>query len=113
MSFASKYNHSGIIFDINIKDFPYMSLYKLDDLEKTYPVKGMYIKTDGKRGPFPIFICDGFLVGMPEHLTDSVKDILNDQEGINDIKAGKVAFKIRPYTDKDGHDRRSIDWVDI
>ena len=112
MAFASKHNKTGIIFDIDIKEFPYISLYKIDE-HQTYPVKGMYIKHDGQHGPYPIFIGDGILIGMPEHLIDEVKSILNDDEDIAAIKAGKVGFNVRKYNDKNGTERRSIDWVDL
>ena len=112
MAFAAKHNKTGVIFDINIKEFPYMSLYKVDE-EKTYKVNGMYIKSDGQHGPYPIIISDGILIGLPEHLIDEVKAILNDPEDIATIKAGKVGFKVRKYQDKSGTERKSIDWVDM
>ena len=112
MAFAAKHNKTGVIFDINIKEFPYFSLYKIDDT-LIYNVKGMYIKPDGQHGPYPIIIGDGMLIGLPEHLIDEVKAILNDPEDIATIKAGKVGFKVRKYTDKSGTERKSIDWVDM
>lgn len=111
MSFANKHN-SGSKFNIDTKGFPYVKLSELS-LDKVYTLNGFFINSKGNFNPHPVFIVDGTLIDMPEHLTSKCREIESDTQDILDITAGKVGFKVREYQDKKGITRRSIEWVDI
>lgn len=111
MSFASKYN-SGSKFNIDTKGYPYVKLSDLDP-NKVYTLSGFFINTKGDYEPHPVFIVDKTLIDIPPHLTQTCKEIEQDSEAVKEIIAGKVGFKLRPYTDRKGKERNSIEWVDI
>ena len=111
MSFASKYNTSSR-FNIDTKGFPYVRLTDLDP-NKVYTLQGFFINNKGDYEPHPVFIVDKTLVDIPQHMTAVCKEIEQDAEAVKEIIAGKVGFKVRPYIDKKGKERCSIEWVDI
>lgn len=115
MSFATKFN-KGQSFNIDTRDFKYVKmseLYAERGADATNYVDGMFIHTS-KLGTQPVFIdtANRILVNAPAHLVDTVREILNDPEAVNDIKAGKVGYKIREY-DSHGKKCYAVEWVDI
>jgi len=100
------------------KDFPYVSLKDLlqaenGDLEKIYTVRALYINNRSKYGEQPLIAIDDAYVNIPKHLIADVKKILDSDEMIDAINAGKCGFKVRPYEDRNGAGRYSIDWIDL
>lgn len=89
-------------FDIDTKDFKFI---KLAELEKDtsyngiYPIKGMFTMTSkfGKQG---IFITDKALVNIPNHMTETIEQILTEPELIDKINKGIVFFEIYKYDSK-------------
>ena len=113
MAFAAR--HNAVTFDINTEGMTYFSLSDLYDNEGAgiiYPVRGLYINTKSKFGAAPVAIADDKLINLPSHLTDTVRNILSNEEDIADIKAGKVGFTIYEYI---SHNRKcySINWEDM
>ena len=111
MSFATRHS-KGSKFNVNTEGYTYA---KLSDLElgKAYVIQALYINTKGNYDPNPIApIIDGVLVNLPAHLTNEVKAIIESDEDVADINAGKVGFEVEEY-DKDGKTLRGIKWVDI
>lgn len=110
----SRFNHQNT-FDIDTKDFKWVKLETLynTDPDKTYQLLGLFVK-GSKYGKEPDAIIDGFKVNLPRHLLDTVNDMLDDDQVIEAIKAGKVGFKIYSYHsnsyDKDAY---SVTWLDL
>lgn len=118
MKFSEKYNKGNRIFDVDTKDFIFVKLEDLFaiDKDKTYKVDGLYINDGGLFKPHPVVVVSesGLLVDLPSHMTDTVKEVLNDSESINLIKKGCVGFTVRQYTDKTyGKTCYSVEWVDL
>ncbi len=114
MSFASKYNNT-VSFDIDTTGFEFV---KLSDLyakgaDTVTKINGMYV-CKGKLDTAPVFICADIkaLVNIPSHRTQTVKDILNDEEAVQDIRDGKVGFKVYTY-ESHGKVCYSIRFVDL
>lgn len=103
MSFASKYNKEAKKFDIDTEGFEY---FNLDDLfenngaDYKYLLKGFYINKKGKFGDAPVAITPEYFVNLPQHLLDSVNEILADNEAVADINKDKVGFTIYSYNDE-------------
>ena len=116
MSFAAKHNKGAIDWGVNTEGYSYISraeAYK-EKPEAVHTVKGLYINTKGNFGDHPVAICDGYFIDLPENLLDDVKAILKDEEDINNIKAGKVGFKIEEYqSEKFKKTCYGIRWSDI
>lgn len=116
MSFAAKHNKGSIDWGVNTEGYGYISraeAYK-EKPEAVHTLKGLYINTKGNFGDHPVAICDGYFIDLPENLLDDVKEILKSEEDINDIKAGKVGFKIEEYqSEKFKKICYGIRWSDI
>lgn len=113
MSFASKHN-KGSKFDVNIEGFEFRKLSELEE-GAVYQICGLYINTKGKFDDHPVAMCtDELLVDLPPHMTEDVRAMIASDEDVEDIKKGKVGFKIRKYHSK-AYDREcvGVEWVDI
>lgn len=117
MSFASKHNKGVIDWGIDTKDFEYFSLkdlFERDGENWEYPVKGLFIntKSNSEYGNSTVAILENCFVNLPNYMEDEISSILANQEDIDDIKDGKVAFSIRPY---ESHKKKcyGITWIDI
>lgn len=118
MSFANKYNKGNIIFDIDITNFIFT---KLSDIYTSYgknviKVDGLYINKKGKFDPHPVAINieEKMLIDLPEHMTETVEDILKDGESISLIKRGCVGLRATKYKDKKYKKTcYSAEWVDL
>ena len=119
MSFADRHNKGGVIFEIDIKDFKFVTLKELYEESKgstIYGVDGLYVNSKSKYGDHPVIIntSSGILVDLPQHMTEEVKEILKSTEDIEAIKAGKVGFHVETYTDKKfGRECFGIKWDDV
>lgn len=103
MGLMDKYNKGGVIFEIDVKDFKFKTLeelYKAGDTVKW--IDGLYINKKSSFGDHPVAIIvkDEMLVDLPAHLLEDVKDILQNQEVIEAIKAGKIGIQIEEYEQK-------------
>lgn len=119
MSFANKYNKGKErIFDIDISDFQFMSM---EDVFKnfgssTIKVDGLYINTKSDFGDHPVAIDvdNGLLIDLPQHMTDTVNEILKDGESISLIKKGVVGIRAQKYISKKYKKTcYSAEWVDL
>ena len=118
MSFAEKYNKVNTIFDIDIKDFEFIDGY---DFIATYgarimPIDGLYINKKGiyNDHPVAILVDEKKLLDLPSHMTETVKEILSDEESINLIKKCMVGVKAHKYIDTKYHkDCVGFDWCDL
>ena len=105
MGFIDKYNKGGVTFDIDIKDFSFVTLetlYKRDNGKTVFPVDGIYINKKSFFGDHPVIISikEKMLIDFPHHITEDAKEILQDPEVIEAIKAGKVGFTVQEYFQK-------------
>lgn len=115
MSFASKYNKRKFDFDTSNLEFKSLSdLYNDNGKDKIYPVHAMFINTKGKFSDNPVIATNDYLVDFPSHMTDTVREILDDPQSIEDINAGLVGFKIYTYQQKKYNKQCfSIEFVDM
>lgn len=121
MSFASKHQKGGIQWGVDTKDMEYFERENLLDIngpDHIYLVKGLFINKNKPEkqlkeyGPSIVAILEDKLVNLPNHMLEEVESILEDEEDVADIKAGKVGFKIRKY-ESHNKDCYGIDWIDI
>ena len=110
----SRFNHNNF-FNVDTKDFKWVDLETLfnTDPDKQYTLLGLFVK-GGKFGKEPDAIINGFKVNLPRHLLDTVNDMLDDNQVIEAIKAGKVGFKIYSYHSSTyNKDAYSVTWLDL
>ncbi len=118
MGIANKYNRTKV-FKFSIPaEYKYVSLselYQRNGKDMIYPVKAIYINTKSRYNDAPVVATDKELVNFPAHLTDTVKQMLQDDEVIDAVNDGKLGFQIYQYENKyQGHKLYfSINWVDM
>lgn len=127
MTFASKYGTNTNRFNANTHGREYhrlQSLYESNGADIVYVIDCLFINTKGAYGDAPVAGVfaeyDGYdikkvayMVNLPSHLCEKVREICADADAVADINAGRAAFKIYTYTPK-GSNRLcySVDWVD-
>ena len=97
--FTNKYN-KGKKFNIDTTGFEYVSLKELYCTygeEMVYPLTAVYINRKSLYGEAPVFATNDCFVNVPSYMLDIVKDILSDEEAIEDINNAKVGFIIYTY----------------
>ena len=109
MGIASKYNKQGNKFDYVIPEDSNHVFVKASELFETIPdnndgivVRAMYINNKGKYGAHGVLVCSepAILIDCPNHMTDTIRDIMNDDEAVKQINAGKLAVKAYKYDTK-------------
>lgn len=116
MSILNKYNKKAVFeYDREvIRDYTTLSdLVELNGIEKQYIVEALFINTKSKFGEAPVIVSGEWLVNAPKHLTETVKQMQNDEEIVNLINKRLVTFKIYSYQDNNNVKRYSIEWVEV
>lgn len=119
MALMNRFNKGGVKFDVNIEGFTFIdlkSLYEKTTKGEIFTVDGLYINKKSSFGDHPVAILvkDELLVDLPSHMTDTVKEMLQDPEVVNAIKSGQVGFTIDEYTsEKFKKTCYSVIWEDI
>ena len=118
MSFAARHN-KGSIFNCNTEGFEYVSLkdlFEKNGPDQEYQIQGLYINKKSEYGDAPVAIGMDFFINLPQHLLGECQDMLKSSEDIEDIKAGKVGFKVEEYEKEIGKKVKTcygIRWIDI
>lgn len=121
MTFGNKYGRKSVTWKVNTKDRTY---YKLDELWNKYPANHTYIidclfiNDKSQYDPAPVCgVADAsgsYMVNLPKHLLNEAKQMLADQEAIEDIQLGRAGFKIRQYLNtKYKKACFTVDWCDV
>lgn len=113
MGAMSKYNgNTKIEWGINTEDFEYKKLSELDHGVK-YPARGCFITRDAGYGKGAVIITDTFYASLPERYVPVISRIMQDEEAVAEMKAGKVFFTVSSFV-SDKHNRVGyrIDFVD-
>lgn len=96
----TQFNKGEVLFTNTERFDKFLSLeelFKRDGKGKKYIVTGVYDYTSSYgRGAFAK--SDGFNISLPSHMVDTVKDIRNDEESVEEINSSKVFLEIYTYT---------------
>lgn len=113
--FANEFNKDAKRFDVNTEGFEYYNLEDLYDnngADQVYPVTCFYINKKGKFGDAPVVGTDEYFVNLPQHLLETVLNIIDRAEAVKTINDNKVGFTIYQYhDDKHNKDCYSIRFV--
>ena len=69
-------------------------------LDTPYPLRGLYISSDNGYGEGAVIITDGFMVNCPQRMVEKFKQIMDDAEAVESIKAGNETFHAEKYFNK-------------
>lgn len=109
MGIAEKYNKSGNKFTYQIPEGSEHVFVKASELCETIPqnekgvvVRSMYLNSKGKYGEHGVIICSepAILIDCPNHMTDTIREMMKDDEVIQAVNDGKVAVRAYKYDTK-------------
>lgn len=117
MSFATRHA-KGQIFNCNTEGFKYYKLSELyaEEPDQEWQLQGLYINRKSEYGDAPVAITTDCFVNLPAYMLEEVQEMLRSAEDIEDIKAGKVGFKIETFEKEVGKKKKicyGIRWIDI
>lgn len=114
MGIANRFNKGNKIdWNYETEGFEFKSPSEME-LDKVYPMHGVFTTPDSGYGVGGVIICDDCLLNVPQSYVDTVKEILADQEAIEQIKAGKLGFKVGTYQSrKFKRTGYSVEFVDM
>ena len=118
MSIANKYNtgQSKGTFNFQIPEshewVRLKDLYERNGENNAYIIMSYFINTKGKFGDSPVIATPDYLVNIPAHMTDSMKEMLNDPDVYDAINNARLGFKIYSYENSYGTNY-SITFVDL
>ena len=101
MSMFDKYNKkfNKVDWGINTKEFEFV---KCSDqkLDKKIPIYGFFITPDSGYGEGAIVILKDTLLAIPQRYVEQIKDMLNDKEIVEAVKAGNCGIVITEFESK-------------
>lgn len=114
---ANKFNKGSKFTFKTPEGFQYNTLdvlYSQFGNEVVFPLKALYLNDKGKFGTHPVAVTDKELVDLPKHMTETVREMIADDEAVDAINNGKVGFTIYQYIDsKYKRTCYSVTWVDV
>lgn len=120
-SFAKKFN-TGKLFNIDTKDFEYVSLEDLSSITMTeegtepqvFIVRGVYINDKSLYGTSPVIALDDTYVNLPSHLTAVCQEMIDDRLAVQAINECHLGFRIESYL-KEKYNKicYTVEWVDL
>lgn len=109
MGIAEKYNKQGNRFNYQIPENSEHVFVKASELCETIPeneagvtVKSMYINSKGKYGDHGVIICDtpAILIDCPNHMTETIRDMIKDDDVVEAVNNDKLAVRAYKYETK-------------
>lgn len=82
-------------------------LYNENGADTQYPVKGVYVY-NSKYGESCFIKSNGYNIQLPNHLSETVKGIRDDEESVNQINSGVVFISIYSYTLPDKYPNKTF-----
>lgn len=114
MGIANKYNKKSPFTAQIPKDAPFFTLDQLKDVKEPIKILTMWINTKSQYGDHPVIGTETGKVDIPKGYTATVKKMMQDDEVIDAVNHGKLAFQVRSYhSEKYNKDCYAIDFIDI
>jgi hypothetical protein len=123
MGIAKKYNKQGNRFDYQIpegNDHAFIKTSELFNLPQNSAgvvVRSMYINSKGKYGDHGVIICSdpAILIDCPNHMTETIRDIIKDDEAVEQVNAGKLGVRAYEYATKNAASGKAygLEFIDL
>lgn len=109
----SRRSKNNVNWGIDTENWPYVKLADLEQF-KRYPLHGCFITPDNGYGKGAVLISDQMLVNIPARYVDTVADIANTAEDVEQIRAGKAEFSYSEFMSEKYHRKGyRIDFHDV
>ena len=96
----TRFNKSELVFTNNERFEEFKTLEELfqeNGKEQEYDVLGVYT-FNSNFGDGAFIKSNGFNITLPKHLVNTIKEIREDKECVDEINTGKVTINIYSYT---------------
>ena len=99
----NQYNKTPL-FEFEAPDhFEYKTLRDLAEQGKiNHYVRSLFINHKSRYGDSPVAVTNECYVNLPNHLLETVRNLMADNEVVNAINKGALGFTIREYTNQWG-----------
>ncbi|EZV76690.1 hypothetical protein [Staphylococcus aureus] len=107
----SRHQNTLARFEFEEKEREFIKLSELVEkygMKKEYIVRALFTNKESKFGEQGVIVTDDYNVNLPNHLTDTIKDMRQDEDVVDIINAGHVQFTIYEYENKKGQKGYSI-----
>lgn len=115
MSFADRHK-KGSRFTWKVPEGVQPTFKKLSDypVDTTFKIMAIFINTKGKYKDHPVFITDqNIFLDIPAGNLDESKKIIDSDDDVSDINAGKVGIVTEKYISKQYGEQMGFKWVDL
>lgn len=114
MTILNKYNKGNQFTFQTPEHFEYINLKELVakyGIDQTHQVNVLYINTKSRYGDHGVAVTGTHIVNLPNHLTNTIKEMIADAEVVELANQHALGFKVYEYTGANGVGY-SISWVD-
>ncbi|QQM14821.1 single-stranded DNA binding protein [Staphylococcus phage TSP] len=112
----SRHQNTLARFEFEEKEREFIKLSELVEkygIKKEYIVRALFTNKESKFGEQGVIVTDDYNVNLPNHLTELIKDMRQDEDVVNIINAGEVQFTIYEYENKKGQKGYSINFGQV
>ncbi|WNM64244.1 single-stranded DNA binding protein [Staphylococcus phage vB_SA_STAP152] len=112
----SRHQNTLARFEFEKKEREFIKLSELVEkygMKKEYIVRALFTNKESKFGEQGVIVTDDYNVNLPNHLTELIKDMRQDEDVVNIINAGEVQFTIYEYENKKGQTSYSINFGQV
>uniref|UniRef100_A0AB39U1S7 Single stranded DNA-binding protein n=1 Tax=Staphylococcus phage vB_SauP_PSK TaxID=3240362 RepID=A0AB39U1S7_9CAUD len=112
----SRHQNTLARFEFEEKEREFIKLSELVEkygMKKEYIVRALFTNNESKFGEQGVIVTDDYNVNLPNHLTDTIKDMRQDEDVVDIINAGEVQFTIYEYENKKGQKGYSINFGQV
>lgn len=112
----SRHQNTLARFEFEEKEREFIKLSELVEkygMKKEYIVRALFTNKESKFGEQGVIVTDDYNVNLPNHLTELIKEMRQDEDVVNIINAGEVQFTIYEYENKKGQKGYSINFGQV
>lgn len=112
----SRHQNTLARFEFEEKERDFIKLSELVakfGLKKEYIVRALFTNKESKFGEQGVIVTDDYNVNLPNHLTETIKEMRQDEDVVNIINEGEVCFTIYEYENKKGQKGYSINFSQV
>ena len=103
----NKYGSAFPEYDFPKRERQFAKLSELTEGTK-YTIQALFINTKGKFGDQGVIYTNEFIINLPNHLLDLIKDLRSDEEVTEAINNRQLAFTVYSYATDTGRSGYSI-----
>ncbi|QCW21988.1 single stranded DNA-binding protein [Staphylococcus phage SA46-CTH2] len=112
----SRHQNTLARFEFEEKEREFIKLSELVEkfgIKQEYIVRALFTNKESKFGEQGVIVTDDYNVNLPNHLTELIKDMRQDEDVVDIINKGEVVFTIYEYENKKGQKGYSINFGQV